>query len=346
MKINTDKLLQKLKLLAKAQSSASEIGTSLVFHKKGIMLYTGETFIHTPFESIGDFSMKVDKIIKFLEKSKNSEYDCILNEQKSVLTLTDGKKEIEFAVTLTTQIPDELRINIDNLLPDDLKFFDVPTNFEDGVRFSINATQQTKGLGERILQFVHVTPNYMEATDSNKYAQYRFSEPLLSKDNFLIDGALFNKTCPQNIMKVAITDTFIYFITTDDVIYSIATVTSKFIPMQDKIKQIASAGEETVVFNDDIVPIVERIISVADKGRPYPSVVIKDGVALFEYTNASVKFKEKVSVDYVGSLKFSFEPNNLKQVVLDKTAKYLGNRLISFEQGNKTYICATASKEG
>lgn len=345
MKINTDKLLQKLKLLAKAQSNTSEIGTSIVFHKKGIMLYTGETFIHTPFESFGEFSMKVDKIIKFLEKSKNAEYDCTLNEQKSVVVLTDGNKEIEFGVTLTSKIPDELRVNIDNLLPDDLKFFDVPSNFEDGVRFTMNATQQTRGLGERILQFVHITPNYMEATDTNKYAQYRFEEPLLVKDNFLIDGALFNKTSPQNIIKVAVTDTFIYFITTDDVMYSIATVSSKFIPMQDKIKQIASGGEETVVFTDDIIPILDRIISVADKGRPYPSVVITNGVALFEYTNASVKFKEKSKVEYDGNIKFSFDPNNLKQVVLDKTAKYLGNRLISFEQGNKTYICATASKE-
>lgn len=337
MKINSTELLNKLTSLSKGlDTTMVGTGDSFIFHKNSIFVYTGDVIATTQYEDLGNFKIKGDILIKFLAKSPNTEFEVSVDMEGGILSLYDENKKAEFSI-------DESDIDVNTLVPA-VQTQEVGKDFLDALNFVMyTAIKHTDCTNHKILEYIHVGKDYVEATDAHKLARVTLSETKLDKD-FLIKADKLIKVKPDSIKELAVTEKFIYLKTNDDVLYALPTTDSQFLDTDGVIAQTESDNTFEVNFDDNLMNCLDRLIAVTD-GKFQPKITIKNSKAVCSYLSDSVKFKETIKTDYEEKeeIIFSFNAQTLKKSLLNSKTyitvlPHNSSKIIKFISGNKLYI--------
>lgn len=337
MKVNSTELLNKLTSLSKGlDTTMVGTGDSFIFYNQGIFVYTGDVIAHASYQNLGDFKIKGDILTKFLAKSPNTDFEVSVDMEGGILSLYDDNKKAEFSI-------EESDIDVSTLIPE-IKSQAVGKDFIDALNFVMfTAIKHTDCTNHKILEYIHVGKDYVEATDATKLARVALTETKFEND-FLIKADKLIKVKPNSIKEVGITDKFIFIQTDEGVLYALPTADSQFLDTDSVIAQTTSDNTVEVNFDDNLTSCLDRLYAVAD-GKTQPKITIKKAKAVCSYLNENVKFKETIRTDYEedDDISFSFNPQTLKKALLNSKTYITvipnsNSKIIKFISDNKLYI--------
>lgn len=328
MKINTAELKTALEIVKPgiAINEFLEQSTSFAFTQGSVVTYNSEICIKHPIQDI-DFEGAViaDELYKFLTRIKKEEIE--LTVEGNQLVITSGRSVAKFNMQSEVLLPFS-----DVESTDAFEEIPSPEDFVKGVRFVAPICK--KDVVQMLQDCVHITSDFVEATDNHRICNYKTSIPvkdvLVPKKNLL---AVVN----LNPVYVAETNEWIHFKTEAGTIISCRTVVDDF-PDTSNVLNVTGTS---ITFPKTIDEVLSRaeVFSSGDALGGFVEITTKKNRLQVSSKSEQGEFSEEINMKYDGTpIRFIATTAFIKSVMSQVQECVVSERLIMFKAENWIYV--------
>jgi len=328
MKIQKNKLQEALEVVKPGLSNTEliEQSTSFAFLGNRVVTYNDNISLSHPIEGLDiTGAIRAEELYGFLKKTKQEELDVSITDNE--LSLKAGKSIIGLLLQMDIVLPlDEVS--------GDKDWFDLPPNFIENLDFTKNST--SRDMSRRVLTCVHVTPQFVEASDS--FQLIRVYEEGYPFENTLIPVENIPEIIKINPSQIAETDGWLHFRNIHDTELSCRVLMDTY-PQTTALFEVKG---KSIAFPKSMSEILDRAMVFTRQDHALDEQVeikLKEGVALVHGRNEYGWFKEKVKVKYTGGLSvFTITPSLLQNILKRSNTCILGAQKIRFEGEGWEYV--------
>lgn len=316
-----------------ANKELIEQSTSFVFKDKKIYTYNDEITISHPINLDIEGAVPAAELYLLLNRIKDEELDIDINENEIVFK---GKK-FKAGIRLESKI----------ILP--LKELKIPKNWDslsddfiDALSFCLFSVG--KDMSRPVLTCLHLTDNLIESCDNFRLTQYKVSDGLFKQ--ILLPSKAAIELIKYEPIRYALTDGWIHFKDTEDLIFSCRAFEGKYFDITDILDFI---GDE-IKFPSRMREILERVQTMAEQdltGDRKVNVEISNGRMKIRGENDIGWFEETTRIRCETNLAFDINPKFLMEILTHTTNAKISNdkTKLRFDDEKFIHIMAITTNE-
>ncbi len=310
MILQREPLLSTLRAVSIALSGKAVLEQSdcFVFRGGAVIAYNDEMLVTAPLDLGFEVAVRGEDVIDVLSRFPDDSVDLSLREQSVIVK---GKKRTAGITCLL-----DIRLPFDGVPMPQGKWKRL------GKDTAAHLLQAARCCGRDVTNLlttcVHVTPDYVEACDNNRFFRAEGLTGLSA--SIIIPAAMIDELSGMNIRQVQVGDGWVYFKNKAGVVFCVRCLHGKYHEGLDKLMEVPD-GEE-VRFPKALGEVVQRAEVMLDKG--YDARVrlrVVDSVLTMTSRKEGGWFREHTRIDYVGKpMDFEVHPQFLAELV-DRTRK-------------------------
>ena len=336
-KVLREEFLGYLEKIKPGTTVSDSIAQSSCFAVKNGYLHTynEETYCRIrvkEFPKEWEFAVPIDPIISILSKISDLEVDFEM--EKDELIMTGKKKETRFVLYRTIEIP------IDSIpIPEKSDWKKLPANFADAISAVEPCCAGKSQKEDFILRHIHITPKYVEASDSMQGARYRIKMPI--ENNVLLPRDSVESLIGLDTTKFYDGEKWFYFKTDDGLLMAVVCHRDAFV----SVGNLFEVEGKPTTFPRSLEKAVSaaEVFSKEEKDNNTVRLTLENNEVILVGRGLLGKHTERRKVSYTGKkLSFHIAPKMITRVVeKDYPVHILDNRLVVFTETWK-YFSALA----
>jgi len=314
--VNRKTLVEQLTKASIGLSPTGELQQSdcFVFRNHNVHTFNDEILVSVlcDLEIIGAVPAKA--LLELLKKL--SDDDLIFEtDDKSLRIKGKGKRA-------SVVLQSEIVLPIDMVeKPKDMEWFTLPEKFFEAVQFVGSCTSRDAEYA--ILACVHVTPDWVEASNGYQAARYKLKQTGLT-ESILIPwkslGKIVSSFPTNELVEFAVTDEWVHFRDTHGTIISCVQELKRFLDLSQPLNW---SGTPITLPSDvsKMVSTASVFASMGDSDIPFIRVRLREGGIEVKGENEFGSFAERKKADYKGEdISFNVAPKLLNEIA-KKSAK-------------------------
>ena len=256
MLINREELLNNLTKLNVGLSSKAivEQTTHYLFTKDFISTYSGENCVIVPFKTGLECTIQADEFYKLISKIKQDKINLKLNENKIQIKAKGVNSE------LVVSTESDLYEIIENLQIEKYKkkAKQIPEDFIEAI--NLCSFSASKDMTNMVLTCININKDYIVSSDDLRISRYKLKNKF--EDNFLLPVKSAIELVKFNPVKYALSESWIYFFTEDDVVFCSRIVSDEY----PNVDEFFDFEGEKITFPENIVNSIDlaSVMSEAD----------------------------------------------------------------------------------
>lgn len=328
MKLNKDELKSALEVVKPGLASKEiiEQSTSFAFMDGRVVTYNDEISISHPVEGLSiEGAVKAEELYKLLSKLKKDEIEMELTESEVILS--SGRMRAGLVLMK------EIKLPLEELGDMDGKWKKLPENFVEGLKFAIGSC--SSDMSQAILTCVHITNDFMEASDSFRISIYFVKLPV--KDVLLPAPSakhLLGFT-PTHILEGT---SWVHFKNAAGTILSCRIFEDKF----PNTAHIVNVEGESIQFPRTLTEILDRAVVFSKRDHftdETITVVLGEKRIVISGSSDYGWFEESANIKYTGrAIEFKITPDLLSGILNQSSDCVLSKDRIMFTGENWKYV--------
>lgn len=330
MKINREELLNILESVSPgiAQRELIEQSSCLVFHNGNVCTFNEEIacFRKSPLKLEG--AIKAAPFLALLNKLTADNIDIEIHETE--LLIKEKRKKAKLTMEAKVSLPIEDIEPPETWTPLDPEFFEA-------VKL-VHPCASTGGTGEFYMECVHITPEYLEASDYFQVARYQFQTGI---EETLVRAETIKKLIGYDMTEISETSSWLHFRNPVGMIMSIRKHIDKYPSIGKFIKKGDTVPVEFPKGIEEIAASAE-IFSIESADDNLLTIDLKNDRIIVEGRGVSGWYKEMQKINYKGEpVKFRISPKLLVEVAKKANECGIGENRLFVNTGKFRYATPT-----
>lgn len=339
IRIKREDFLQHLQMVQPGLSQKEMIQQSdcFVFHKGLIITYNDEVTCSIPCEVARKFTGAVPapKLLSILGKIADEELDIEVKEDALVFL---GKRK-----RTTIRKNKDIELPVDTIeRPSDEAWKDLPEDFNEAV--GMVHTCASKDPSEFALTYVHINPEWLEATDRIQFTRYKITMPL--KRPLLVKPNAIQHVTHLGVTEMAVTKSWLHFRNPNGLIFSCRRYIDEYPDLAKSFSMTIKGGKSmTLPKSLELVIDCASVFSSEDKDHPHVRVQVRDKKIRIIGSASDGDHVEWKTVNYFGpSIEFMIHPKLFTDLVKAHNECKITDKVLGVESGKFVYLTAFVTK--
>jgi hypothetical protein len=336
MEVNREDLLRRIEMAKFGISPKGIIEQSkcVVLTGGHFFTFNDEVFCRSPSGLPNGFNAAIpaDPLLQILWKLKEERIQLKLSD--SLLWLYAKKKKISI------KVENEIHLPIDKIeIPPE--WVPLHKDFCTGIDLikECVGTDQT----QVPFPFIHITPDYLEATDDAQVGKFRVRTPI--KQNVLVRGSSIKNIVPLGVTQFCETDAWLHFKNEEGMIFACRKHLYDFPQEVSKVFEVE--GQQAILPKglESLVENAEVFSSENAKDKNLLSIDLSEQEMRVRAEGELGCYRERKTVQYSGPpLKFIITPKILAEVAKKKNECQITNDVLIIKEGRFSF-CACLGRE-
>lgn len=333
MKVKREAFLNQLKSVSPglANREGAEQSTCFVFRAGEVMTFDNWVFAHRTIDVDLVGAVHAKTMMNNLEKLPNDIVDVKMKKDGSAVIVSGGEnRKCQLKVA-----PDKFPLAVE----DPGNWRTIPPELME----AIGLVQGCAGDDEEfaVLTYVHIHPDYVEATDRIRIARYPLATG--AEESVLARASAVRRITGFALTEMTEDDKWVYFRNSEGLRFAIRRNTDEFIKVGDFLSHDDMKSVTLPVGIEEIVNRAADFCSVADE---LINVSISDGEIVVVGIGAYGKYFEKKEVGYKGDpIEFSVRPKLLTELSKKSNDCWVAHNRLLVDTGKFTFVSAISTGE-
>lgn len=256
MKINKSELQNALEMTEPGLNKKGliEFTNCFYFNSKRIITFNDEIYVSFPFKTDFVGMISSERLLPFISKIKPDKNGFIeVKQKKKEVIIKSGRTKSGFSLNSSDELPlDEIQETFNKT-----KWKKIPGNFLEGIKLASFCC--SKNIETPIITCINVKKDTIQATDRFRCFIMKLKKKMPS---FLLPSYAVPVLVKLKITKYAITDSWIHFITKDDLHICVRSYSNEEYP---KIEKFFEGKGKTFDFPESLDKVIDKAVIFCDE---------------------------------------------------------------------------------